>query len=106
MGNPPGRPSNSHWKGGQKPFLEYLDDCKPQFVLVLGKGVWNSLPPAAQKDEALVREDESRSYRIYRHKGGDAFVFGIYHPAWLRWSYGKWHPWVKQALAEARRFHR
>ena len=54
MGNPPGRPSNLHWKSGQAAFRKYLNDCTPQFILVLGKGVWDNLPREHKVEKLLL----------------------------------------------------
>lgn len=38
------RPTPGMWKNANQPFSEILADLKPQFLVVMGKQVWYSLP--------------------------------------------------------------
>jgi len=67
--------------------------------------MWEHLPLGYHEDY-IELGSEGRPYRLYRHDGGSAFVFGINHPASPRWSYVKWSPWAEAALAAATAFHR
>jgi hypothetical protein len=38
------RPDEREWQTGEEPFHAYLSELKPDFVLALGKELWNHLP--------------------------------------------------------------
>lgn len=97
------RPKNEHWEYAHAAFPETLDVVKPQFVLALGVGMWNSTFHQNERAEQSVAFDgQTRPYCIFENGGVNSFVFGIPHPASWGWTYKKWSPWVKAALDKAK----
>lgn len=111
LGNKKFRPTSAQWKAGWEPFEKYLIDLQPQFVLILGKGVWDSLPFRYRREHLSITLDadsKSQPYCLYPNDSGYAFVFAIHHPSY--WNRKKrtardYRPWVKAALDAARKFH-
>jgi hypothetical protein len=99
-----GRPTDIEWEWecGVGPFLNYLSDLQPDFVLALGSDLWRHLPSPCQKREIWV-DGEAKPCYIYPNGNGWSLVFGIDHPAMRRgWSY-KWTKWVTAAIEEAKK---
>ena len=111
LGDKNRRPTPSQWKAGQEPFEEYLIDLQPQFVLVLGKGVWDSLPARYRKGLPPITLDSNSKPQpccLYPNDAGYAFVFAIDHPSY--WQRKKrtvsyYRPWVRAAIEAAKQFH-
>jgi hypothetical protein len=107
MGKPGQRPIDRHWQGGRRPFFEYLKCLHPQFVLALGKDLWEQLPRQHRVKCSPIRVGtETRPCFLYPNGNSYSMVFGIDHPARRNgWSYDKWTPWVQAAVLAARKFH-
>lgn len=50
---PRSRPSQEMWQAARAPFLRVLEECAPQLVLVLGKGLASWLPPVPANIELI-----------------------------------------------------
>lgn len=73
-------PSPTAWESAREPFLQTLDEIKPDALLVLSKGVYNRVQP-------LLPETLN--------------ACGVRHPS-VAFSYAKWQPEVQAFLASAR----
>ena len=97
------RPTPLKWDRGRRAFQEALEDLTPEFVLVLGKELWDH---AFRQDErpgqVVSLQAEKRPYCVYPNGTGTSFVFGIRHPVSFGWSYRKWSPWVAAAMDTAK----
>jgi len=117
-----GPKKRENWNSGQEPFLQYLIDLRPQFVLVVGCDLWRHLPKQGRKDGPPVEfaGDETHSMPCYYpgrgqfkagvmpsylhpNDDGYAFVFGVQHTS--RSSHEVWRPWVKRAVETAIAYH-
>jgi hypothetical protein len=98
------RPTREMWRRAMEPLEETLILCMPGFVLVLGTEMWQSLPLALKDGPPVSCDGQTKVSRLYFNDNGYAFTFGIDHPSSFGWSYSRWTPWVRAALAEAIRF--
>jgi hypothetical protein len=111
LGRKKTRPTSDQWKAGKEPFEEYLIELQPQFVLVLGKGVWDNLPTRYRKNLPPITLDgypKPQPCFLYPNDNGYAFVFAIAHPSYWHWK-GRtvtyYRPWVTKAIEAAKTFH-
>lgn len=99
------RPTKEMWLTAVPAFEEVLVQHKPKFILVLGYELWNNLPaPVKEGPMVQLPDGQTMPTRLYANDAGYAVAFGIAHPAAPGWSYEKWSPWVRAALAGAIRF--
>ncbi len=73
------RPTRAHWLAAQQPFLETVEELKPDVIVVLGKETKRNLPKPLP----------SGRYAYVSHPSGRGF------------SYKKWQPEVEKAFAAA-----
>lgn len=100
---PRNRPTLEMWHSAASPFREVLADLRPRCVVVLGKELWEHLPPFDRPGPALSLEGNQRATGLYQVGEAPALVVGIKHPSAIGWRYEEWHPWISQALLAARR---
>ncbi len=106
MCEPGRRPRKQEWREGQQAFQQYLLDLRPQFVLAVGFGLWDNLPPEGRKVLELPLPPKGvRPCISYPNDSGYAFVCGIKHTA-RGFAHKFWRPWVRAAMEEATRFHK
>ena len=105
MGAPGQRPRTPDWIEAQAAFEYYLIQFRPQFVLVVGRDLWRSLPSKHRTEHTSVRigNDEMPAY-LYPNDAGYAFVFGMKHTS-RSWRHRDLRPWAKAAVESALRFH-
>lgn len=84
------RPIKGMWERAQANFPLLLDLLKPQFILVLGEGVWDHLPLPTRISEVTTEAGQKRELRIYSHNGGNTIAFRIRHPSSFGWQYSQW----------------
>jgi len=81
------RPTKLKWDRGQKAFHETIESLKPEFVLALGKELWDH---AFRQDEGPCQvvslQGNIGPYCVYPNSGGSSFVFGIRHPPLRQWG--------------------
>jgi hypothetical protein len=104
------RPEEDMWRGGLRAFREVLARLSPQFILVLGKALWENLPGPEQEQLFISNVNVSSAYGeqtgcLYRtaQDGGRVLLFAISHPSSFGWTVEKWRPWVKHAMSRARK---
>lgn len=100
------RPKIEMWERSLPAFREVLTKHAPQFILVLGKGLWGELPgPEApdifEADVEVTLNRERRTACLYSTGGGRALLFAINHPSWPGWKRADWQPWVAPAMCQA-----
>ncbi len=49
-------PKKEMWENAQEPFLEVLENLKPDFMLVLSERLWNNMPGETNVDWPLFKE--------------------------------------------------
>jgi len=100
---PRDRPSRELWSEGSGPFVEVLETYRPEFVLVLGKELWNHLPVAVAGPRVEGAElNETRKYPTGR--GYFALAYGIKHPTSFGFNGRNWHSFIFQAMQFAERY--
>jgi len=91
------------WQSGVPAFFEVLTNLQPRCIVVLGKALWQNLPPFHKLGPTLSLEGQSpRTTGLYQVGEGFAVAAGIDHPSSFGWHYHEWHPWISQALLVAR----
>lgn len=94
---PRDRPTPTMWADARGPFLEVLHVLRPRAVLVLGKDLWNHLPPADAPGPTLNLLAGPEQARWY----GQAIAAHVAHPASFGFSYKNWGPVLPALIAEA-----
>jgi hypothetical protein len=85
------RPTEEMWNDAEKPFFMILTKLKPDFILVLGKSLWDGMP---NKNSS----DDSGSSCKYIVNGHPAIALRINHPSSFGFRYSKWKPRVSRGL--------
>ena len=101
--SPKVRPSREMWTRAIPACAEVLQNLEPQFVLVLGRELWNhlSLPFRIGPSISLPDGKTSASQLYELPSRALSCFFPINHPSSVGWSYKAWCPWVKAAIQEA-----
>ena len=100
VGDSPGvAPTPEMIKAAHTPFSQVLDKLKPNYILVLSKRLWGSLPSDGQQGDPLRVGNDMRETLIFPYSGGEAVATWLPHPSYP-FSAPKWHPWVNALLTQ------
>ncbi len=99
---PRSRPTPEMWTSAAPAFFDVLRLHRPDFVLVLGEGLWQWLPGEGREGPPIRYQGATRETWLYEtdHKH-EALAMRIRHPSW-GFNALAWHPWVTRGLAAAR----
>jgi hypothetical protein len=91
------RPTPQMWGEAHAPFLEVLEELRPECVIALGYDLWHRMPLPAEKGPAIegAAQTETRRYRTGHE--AHALAYGIRHPS-AGFSGRYWYPFVQRAL--------
>ncbi|WP_347261157.1 hypothetical protein [Rudaea sp.] len=97
------RPTKELWLEAQTPFVNVLNDLKPEVIIVLGFENWDNLPNL--DGHAGPRIDGTRRGDIdtwhYPYSGGSCLAYRIRHPSSGAFSSKEWCPRVQRAISLA-----
>ena len=111
VANSPGvRPTPEMWAGGQEPFLKVIEQNEVEAVLVLGKQLWDNMPPSDEPATTFDFEGSQKWVRRYLFHGRPerglqrVIATHINHPSGSRgWTGARWLPVVDHLFDEVRR---
>ena len=96
-------PSTEMWANARDPFSEVLAKLRPQYIVVLGVGLWWKLPNCGEERKiARVPCGEGKT-GFYSCGKGKALAFQVEHPSSGSFSSLKWHAPLMRALKLAPR---
>lgn len=92
--------TREQYEAAKQAFYEVIDAYKPQYIIVWGKRLWESLPGDARwQDGAPVRVNgnvvSTGSYAL--SSGGRAKIMAVYHPS-VGYSWENWHKVINNFL--------
>ena len=94
------RPTPAMWLRSQQPFINLLDDLKPELVVVLGYQLWDMLPKlAGHPGPELGCQGRPHTW-FYESENNTALLFAIKHPS-SGFSGDYWHEHIKRAISHA-----
>ena len=84
-------PAAKSWKMSEVPFVEVLEELKPNFIVALGYRMWDRLPNLNGHEGPKIETAPPQSGTwIYPHSDGCALLFNIMHPS-SGFSPSEWH---------------
>jgi hypothetical protein len=92
------RPTNEMWDSAQAPFLDVLEQLRPDCVVVLGKALWRALRVAPVGRVRLERHPNA----WVLPDGMRIPVAHTAHPSSFGFQYPRWRPGVEALLVRAR----
>jgi hypothetical protein len=95
------RPTEKHWKSSETPFVEVLEELKPEFILALGYQMWESLPFLNSYEGPKIEGASTPATWIYPHLAGSALAYCVKHPS-SGFSALTEHPYILIAMNKAK----
>lgn len=91
------RPTPDMWKNARVPFSKILETHRPQFLVVMGKQVWNSLPELnGYYGPSIDGAPTPRTWIYPISESENCLVFPLRHPS-AGFSGSKFHPYLLRA---------
>lgn len=85
-------PNNDYWGKSEKPFVEMLEKYMPDYIIVWGARLYNSLPKlGGHALKMKVSNEYTADVWAYLINGKNIQALKIYHPSMPRGK--KWHFW-------------
>lgn len=94
------RPTEASWKISETPFVEVLEELKPEFILALGYQMWDNLPFNGYTGPEIEGASTPVTW-IYPHSVGSALAYCIKHPS-SAFSAMTEHPYILIAMNKAK----
>jgi hypothetical protein len=91
------RPTEEMWLGSQQPFLEAIEELRPQLIIILGYATWRYLP-CSEPGPLIDGAKRKATYKYQMSDGNFALAYGIEHPSSGKFSPRYWHPFIINAL--------
>ncbi len=99
MPTPNTRPNAEEFRNAEIPFLEVLEEYKPNVIIVWGSPLYNKLPQQGVQGDDILIDDMQLETWIYTLSNGEkAKVVWINHPASRGFLWEKWHKVINVAI--------
>lgn len=88
-------PSRESFDKARDDWQRLLDHFKPDYVVALGKRLWDNLPTGTGQDYISTLDKPNHPVRSYEHSTGTVKITYVYHPS-ARFSSGVWHQVINE----------
>lgn len=95
------RPADESWEMSEVPFVEVLEELKPEFIIALGYRLWEMLPNLNGYEGPKIETSPQPRTWIYPYSSGRGLLFNIRHPS-SGFSPTEWHGLISIAQEKAK----
>ena len=92
------KPNSEAYEKSQVPFMEVINEYKPDVIIVWGSAAYNNAPYGGKDDVPITFEDIKAKRYIYTlNSGKQCSMIKIHHPS-MCFSFSKWHEIIKSVI--------